>query len=275
MLSEMKIEVERQRLEEVLYTYFMDVQKDTPLRRVLYKVGVLNDNKLVSISDELSSLGLMLCGGAINSLFTGTKINDLDFYLRDASKKDAAIAFFTKWFDKGPPYITENAYTFKRKSSASNKVWTVQLITRFTGTPQDILDTFDFTITQGIYDFAEKQFVFGDRFFQDVASRKIVYLGKSHFPICALYRTKKYQARGYELPGSTIMHIALSIVRLDIRSYKQLKEQLHGIDTIYLAGLLRQPKYADDIPVDYGEFLRDAFEAINGVSYEQDDFDEG
>jgi hypothetical protein len=69
------------------------------------------------------------------------------------------------------------------------------------------------------------------------------------------------------------MHIALSIVRLDIQSYKQLKQQLMGIDTIYLQKLLARPEYADVLPVDYGKFLQDAFESIDGVPHDQEEFE--
>lgn len=224
---------------------------------------------LAVIFPRLQELGLMLSGGAINSIFSGLPINDLDFYIRDKSKIEEAKIFLKEWFPE-VPYTSGNAITFKRKSSNSRKVWTVQLITRFTGQPVEIHDTFDFTITQGTFDFKNDQFYFGSRFFQDLSAKKLVYLGKSHFPICAMYRTKKYQDRGYTLPGSTIMHIALSIVRLEIKTYKDLKEQLMGIDTMYLQDLLNSSKYDDALPVDFGEFIVDAFERIDGIIHEED-----
>ena len=140
----------------------------------------------------------------------------------------------------------------------------MQLITRFTGEAEDIFQWFDFTVTHGAYDFEKEGFVFGDRFFMDVSKRRLVYSGASKYPICAMYRTKKYVARGYELPGSTIMHIALSIVQLQIENYQQLKEQLMGIDTVYLQKLLeaKQP----DAPVDYGEFIYEAFQTIDRIT---------
>jgi len=191
--------------------------------------------------------------------------------MKDPSMEKEATEFLQRYFTE-TVYHSTNAKTFKRKSKLSRKVWSAQLITRFHGTPQDILDTFDFTITQGIFDFENEEFVCGDRFFPDIAAKKLVYLGKSHFPICAMYRTKKYQERGYSLPGSTIMHIALSIVRLDIRTYKDLKQQLMGIDTMYLQNLLNSSKYDDALPVDYGQFLVDAFDNFDGVDHDVSDF---
>lgn len=225
--------------------------------------------RIKEIRESLKSLGLMLCGGAINSVFTRNQINDLDFYLKDSSKIVEATEFLTKWFPT-EIYRSTNAITFRRKSTKSNKKWAVQLITRFVGSPEKIMDDFDFTITQGVYDFENACFVLGPRFLPDISARRLVFLGKSHFPICALYRTLKYQKRGYTLPGSTVMHIGLSIVRLNIKNYRELKEQLLGIDTMFIQGLLSNTvKYADELPVDYGEFLVEIFESIDGTDPDQ------
>lgn len=228
-----------------------------------------------TILDELGRLGIMLCGGSITSVFTNQTINDLDFYCKSKDGLKAAQEFLYKMFPVDI-YSSSNAVTMKRTNNGgsgagSRRVYTIQLITRFHGSPQEVMDCFDFTITQGVYDFSSKEFIVGDRFFQDLSRRKLVYLGKSHFPICAMYRTKKYQAKGYTTPGSTIMHIALAIVRLEIKNYKDLKEQLMGIDTMYLQGLLAGADYADALPVDYGQFLSDAFTRIEGFQHEDEE----
>jgi hypothetical protein len=264
----MKLHIERQRVIDAIIVFFGLTQATKQIATGhTVSDGPTPQEQAVQIKKHMGELGLMLSGGAINSIITGTKVNDLDFYIKTDSQVAAATRFFSQYF-KEVPYVSTNAITFKRKSTSSPKRWTAQLITRFKGSCEEILDTFDFTITQGLFDFDSDVFVFGDRFFTDIAARKLVYLGKSRFPICAMYRTKKYQERGYTVPGSTIMHIALSIVRLDIKTYRDLKDQLMGIDTIYLQGLLSQDKYADALPVDYGTFLVEAFEKLDGVTAE-------
>lgn len=236
-------------------------------------------NKVISdaypnVFAKLQELGLMLCGGAINATFTNGTINDLDFYLSDATKKAEAEAFLTQFFPI-EKMSSLNAVTMKRKSDKSQKKWVVQLITRFAGEPQKIFDWFDFTITHGAYDFRDNLFYFGERFLSDLSKRRLVYSGASMYPICAMYRTKKYVDRGYELPGATIMHIALSIVQLKIETYAELKEQLMGIDTMYLQGLLNAK--APDAPVNYGEFIYESFQIIDritGMTVAEEDEDE-
>jgi hypothetical protein len=218
------------------------------------------DKTVKNVFDEMTELGLMLCGGAINSTFTNAKVNDLDFYMKDASKIEEAKEFLSRWFPI--KFESTNAITYKRKDK--QRVYTVQLITRFSGQANEIFDWFDFTITHGAYDFEDKRFYFGIRFFPDLAKRRLVYSGASQYPICAMYRTGKYVKRGYELPGATTMHIALSIVQLKIENYKDLKEQLMGIDTIYLQKLLDKKDPAS--PVNYGEFVYEAFQLIDRIN---------
>jgi hypothetical protein len=250
----------------------MDNRKEaTRLDQIIaeyFNCGVeLTQHSLKHVKGKLAELSIVLCGGAINSLFSDEPINDLDFYVEDPRELQNAKNWFAG-FGTEIPFISLNAITYRRKKHGSNRKYTVQLITRFTGEPQKIFNDFDFTITHGAYRFKDDSFVFGERFFQDLAKRRLVYSGNSEYPICAMYRTKKYQAKGYTVPGSTIMHIALSIVRLKIETYGDLKKQLNGIDTLYLQNLLSKEKYGDAIPVDYAEFLMDAFSAIDGFDFE-------
>ncbi len=221
-----------------------------------------DSGKILNVFAELGRLHIMLCGGAITSTFTNAKINDLDFYVRDPDKLEEAREFLIQHF---PIVINDsiNATTFKRKSAHSNATWTVQLITKFHGSPDDIFDWFDFTVTHGAFDFATGLFHLGPRFLPDLSKRRLVYTGSSKYPICALYRTQKYVKRGFELPGATIMHIALSIVQLEIETYGDLKEQLMGIDTMYLQKVL--DRYSPECPVNYGEFIEEAFALIDRI----------
>lgn len=215
-----------------------------------------------NLFDALARLKVVICGGTINSIFTASTINDLDFYCKEGNTSEV-IELLKKYFGE-PTFTSENAVSFARRSTRSRKIWRVQLITRFIGEPEKIFNWFDFTITHGAYDFERKEFIFGPRFFPDLSQRRLVYSGASLYPICAMYRTKKYQARGFSLSGATIMHIALSIVQLKITTYGELKQQLMGIDTMYLQGLLAEKPA--DVPVDYGEFIDRAFKLIDGVS---------
>ena len=219
------------------------------------------DYESVNIFKRMGELNIILCGGAVTSTILGTKVNDLDLYVVDINDLAAAQEFLQRYF---PLAINQsiNADTMGRKSD--RRTYHCQLIKKFSGDPEEIFQAFDFTITHGAYSFKSESFVFGCRFFQDLSRRVLVYSGKSNYPICALYRTIKYAKRGFTAPGSTLMHIALCIVQLKIENYAQLKEQLMGIDTMYLQGLLS--KLDPDAPVDYGMFIDEAFRRINRIN---------
>jgi len=200
---------------------------------------LLNDFFGVSGSNDrpqkFADFGMILAGGTINSIYSGRPVNDLDFYLRDMNQWQAVVDYCAEIFGKCK-YETDNAITFERK--VGKKKFEVQIIKRFSGTPREILDTFDFTIVQGCYDFLTEQFVLDDNFLPHIAQRVLKFTSTSHYPICALIRTRKYQDRGYFIPNSTLLAISFAINRLDLSTYKELKDQLLGIDTMFLCKFL-------------------------------------
>ena len=264
MTAEIETKQERVKLRSALMHFFgvaYVADPDSP-----------SDVDVRDVESRLGELGVMICGGAITSLFSGSKINDLDFYMKHSERQVEVEAFLEEFFEIS--FKSPNAITYKRQGEGRRK-WTVQLITRFAGIPKEIFHFFDFTVTQGAFDFSHTfktdddnhselvgGFYLGERFLPDLSKKRLVYSGGSLYPICAMYRTKKYQSRGYTLPGSTLMHIALSVVRLDIHTYKQLKEQLMGIDTIALQGLFAGDNYKEDLPINYGEFIEDVFKEL-------------
>jgi hypothetical protein len=255
----MDLNKEKAALFHVMDKFFGTTGGDRFISTDTFKI---HDKNFPNIFSELGRLGVMLCGGAITSLFSGDPVNDLDFYVKKQENIRAAEAYLKTIF-KDHEHITLNALTLKRASEKSKKLWSVQVIRRFTGDAAEIFDWFDFTVTHGAFDFEQGVFHFGDRFFTDVAKKKLVYSGASKYPICAMYRTKKYMDKGYSISGATIMHIALSIVQLKIENYGQLKEQLMGIDTSFLQKLLDEEDPTN--PVDYGEFMEKAFRLIDGI----------
>ena len=213
-----------------------------------------------SLFKDMGRLKMYCCGGAVTSVFSNAAINDIDIYVENESDIPEATEFLKKVTGDNEPWVSDNAITYVRKGSG-RRVYRTQLIKAFTGKPAEIFWSFDFTICMGAYNFAERKFEMDNRFLADLAGRRLVYSGGSRYPICAMYRTSKYQDRGFKLPGSTVMHIALAIVKLEIKTYGVLKEQLQGIDTMFLGAYLSTKD--SETPVDIGEFLYHAFKLID------------
>lgn len=201
-----------------------------------------------TLKELFAKFGVMLCGGTINSIFSSRKVNDLDFYVQDNNDNQIGdlIKIMKEVYNYTVVHTSDNAITLTRKGHKGT-IFEIQFITRFTGSPQYILDTFDYTIVQGVFDFKTNKFVLSDRFLVDVAKRQLVYTNTSQYPICALYRTKKYIERGYTISGANLVAISLSIHALKLETYKDLKDQLAGIDTSLFKELESRMNDAGDV----------------------------
>jgi hypothetical protein len=249
------------KLIETVYKFFgMDCKREDG------RMSLQEEHDRIRLLEKLSELDLIICGGAITSLFSGQRINDLDFYCRDISKYEETCIFINLYFKE---FLGQsiNAKTMRREDK-----YIAQVIKAFHGSPEEIFSTFDFTITTGAYEFKTRKFVFGEHFLEDIAARRLVYLGGSRYPICAMYRTKKFQKRGYELPGSTIMHIAVSIMQLEVETYKELKDQLMGIDTLYLQRLfdIAPFKYLSS-KANMTLFMEQVFNSVDGYAIKEEE----
>jgi hypothetical protein len=224
------------------------------------------DRDLISkqtIRDLFTKYKVMLAGGTINSIFSARKVNDLDLYLKEDDEEKTKAYALVKELEDTYKYkvvhTSPNAITLRRKGF-KDAVYEIQIITRFVGEPQFILDTFDFTIVKALFDFENYEFVMDDRFLIDIAQRKLQYTGSSQYPICALYRTKKYQERGYTLSGANIVAISMAIHGLKIKTYGDLKDQLMGIDTSMFEEITKD--FDDSKTFDAVSFINDWYEMM-------------
>lgn len=223
-----------------------------------YICNILHNYK---ISDAVAMLPenyrVYIAGGACLSAFTESKVNDADLYVNDWRAVCLLLHALTKI---GYKEVNKSINCTTLMSGTRM----VQVIHKFFGEPEDILREFDFTITQILYDIRKGELHFGDRFFGDLAKREIVFTSTSNYPICALYRTLKYRDKGYEVKGYTMMLLALAISRLEMKTYKDLKDQLMGVDTMLLQGIFKDDSnFREDLPIDYGKFIAAVFEEKN------------
>lgn len=170
--------------------------------------------------------GVYIAGGAITSIFTGNPINDLDFYFASPEVMDDFVKHYLT--DYNLVCVTPNADTYVHCDDPKRAI---QIIKKYFGTPEEVISKFDFTCVMGAYVTDKRDFVLGDFFLVDNAGRRLVYTGKSEYPICSLIRTRKYVAKGYSLSAIAVVTMALAVHNLKFETYADLKDQLMGIDT--------------------------------------------
>lgn len=213
---------------------------------------------------------IIIAGGSITSVFSGMEINDFDLYPLTKASYDNFVKDIDEKMQankkKSPSNWgllcnSPNALTYKYDGVV------IQVISKFCDvnslvynpnlSATDLIESFDFTVCMGALDYKEQKFVLYENFLQDVCQRKLVFNVKSAYPVCALYRVSKYINKGYKISGGEAIKLALSIHNLEMNNYKDLKEQLLGIDTVDFIDITESliENKGKDAPIDFKETM--------------------
>jgi hypothetical protein len=215
-----------------------------------------------SIYELLVKYKGFIAGGAILSIFTGKKINDYDLYFltnEDANNftKDLKLVDKkTDWAKFGNRerinlesyknkiniFETDNSVTFIHKGQK------YQIINAFYLPMEELFNKYDFTVCMAAYDVLNEKFLLHDRFLMDATEKRLVFNIGTEYPICSLLRVLKYQKKGYNINGLELIKMSLTIHKLNLENYGELKKQLQGIDTLFLKELtdtLSSPEYKE------------------------------
>lgn len=189
--------------------------------------------------------GAFMAGGAVTSVFSSAKINDFDLFFPNEGEMKKAISTITPG-DKSVD--TDSALSVILDGHR------VQFIKCVFGTPEEVIGKFDFTICQAAFDL-KNGFTFGGEFFAHLAQRRLVFNISAEYPICSLYRSRKFIKRGFSFSGIEAIKLGLRIQALDLSTYADLRKQLMGIDTLFLKELTDSLKGEDEKRYDLNEFL--------------------
>jgi hypothetical protein len=146
-----------------------------------------------------------IAGGALTAAMSGDKINDYDIFSPDPelviAKLKEAIGYWTFQCDDFTNFCVDG--------------YRVQVITKYKPkTPQELFSTFDFTICKASYDGVTM--CMHDRFWQDLATKRLVLDENILFPLKTLERIGKYCGRGYSACSVGLLALAKSIHALTI-----------------------------------------------------------
>lgn len=127
-----------------------------------------------------------------------------------------------------PVFLSENAITLTDK---------VQLVIRFYGEPDEIHQNYDYIHCQNVYDYDTDTVNLLPEAMEAILSKNLLYTG-SLYPICSLFRMRKFLDRGWRISAGEIVKMSFQISKLDLSDLKVLKEQLTGCDMIYMRNLV-------------------------------------
>lgn len=130
-----------------------------------------------------------------------------------------------------PVFLSSNAITLSDD---------VQIIIRFFGGPAAIHENFDFSHCMNYWTFEEGVVLNLDSL-ENLISKTLVYHG-SLYPVCSIFRAKKFIQRGWQINAGQYLKMCLQISTLDLSSAVILEEQLTGVDAAYFGQLLERAK---------------------------------
>ena len=168
----------------------------------------------------MKSAGVAAEGQATYEYFEGSPeefTHEFAESLSDAMQRDKESK------DYRPTFLSQNAITLTGK---------IQLVIRFYGEPDQIHDNYDFIHAMNYYDYRDKNLVLKQEALESLMSRTLIYRG-SLYPICSLYRIRKFLDRGWRISAGQITKIAWQISELDLTNQHVFREQLTGCDMAY------------------------------------------
>ena len=151
--------------------------------------------------------------------------------------KEAADAAKPKY---RPLFISQNSITLSQD---------IQIVVRFFGSPAEIHNNYDFEHAKCYYDWHEDELVTPESALLAMMSRTLIYNG-SLYPICSIFRMKKFLERGWRITAGQQLKIMWQINELNLKDIQQLNEQLMGVDAAYMWQLLEALKKVDPSKID-------------------------
>lgn len=201
--------------------------------------------ELTDVYPVLQDCNAILAGGALTSIFSGKEINDFDIYFKDkvGFTRFLCAAYGRSIADDLSISSARIAHHNSRSILVNCNEKHVQLIgMRLFETPQDIFDSFDFTINMCSYDFASEQFIMHTDFLHDLAARRLVVNTNTAYPLVSVLRVDKYRQRGYEISKAQMFRLLLAVNKKSLSSWKDIEDELGGLYGLDPKDVLDQTK---------------------------------
>ena len=209
-----------------------------------------------------------ICGGCFKNIFNHEKVKDLDIFFKSKQDFDEAVQYFDcqtvgyEGDDKGEEiyrfyYENDNVKAYKH----INKNITIELCCKIFGTPEEILNNFDFTIVKFAYykeevsdnsgeiehidegiinpfdvpvgseeTHIEYKILYDDKFFEHLHLKRLVTDNEIPYPMNTFERMLRYAKYGYFPCKETKMKIIKSLRSLTDEQVELSESLYDGMD---------------------------------------------
>lgn len=127
-----------------------------------------------------------------------------------------------------PKFLTSNAITLSDK---------IQIVIRFYGEVEEIHKNYDYVHCTCSWSFRNNELILPSRALEAIINKELFYMG-SKYPLCSIFRARKYINRGYTINAGQYLKMAMQLNDLDLKDVEVLKDQLMGVDSLYMEALI-------------------------------------
>jgi len=138
-----------------------------------------------------------------------------------------------------PVFFSQNAIGLAPPKNKDGVAPAWQFIVRFSGTADQIHESFDYVHCTNWYSIADKQLYLRQAAIESIMSKTLLYTG-SQFPVCSILRARKFIKRGWNINAGQYLRMCLQISKLDLYDLETLQRQLTGVDAAYFAEIFSQ-----------------------------------
>ncbi|MDR1902556.1 MAG: hypothetical protein LBQ88_09785 [Treponema sp.] len=136
-----------------------------------------------------------------------------------------------------PIFFSSNAISLSDK---------IQIVVRFYGDAKQIHENFDFIHATNYWTSEKGTIELNLDAYEACHNKELIYVG-SKYPVCSLFRMRKFIGRGYTITAGEILKIAMNINEFDLTKVKVLRDQLIGVDSAYFNNLIDAIKSKEQI----------------------------
>lgn len=166
--------------------------------------------------------GAYIAGGAVTSVFTNTEIADVDVFFKTKEAFENAVV----------DAVEDGLYLVNVSKRALTFAYGKEIIqlcyTGFFETPDDIFQSFDFTVCMGALDLDSGEFTLHSDFLKHNSQRFLKFNPKTKYPIASMQRIFKYQKKGYTIGRGEQLKVLFTCMKTELTSWEEAKDQIGG-----------------------------------------------
>ena len=192
-----------------------------------YKVDIIKDSNRVQVF--IKSAGVL-----------GEDVDNNAYQYFESTPTESISEEMTAFLgDPSKEHLEETKGKYRAQYITSNAISlsdSIQIITRFVGSSNDIHANFDYVHATNYYS-KKTGLVLVPEAMESILAKELSYIG-SLYPIASLFRMRKFVQRGWTINVGEILKMSWDISKLDLSDIKVLREQLTGVDVAYFQELL-------------------------------------